>query len=84
MREDTIAKKVFNYDAWVGDALFYDSGLDVNDTLISPIMDPLIVDSIGYVTLLNGEQGKILYFHYKTYQHYIEGLVGFCWLINTY
>jgi hypothetical protein len=47
-------------------------------------MDPLIVDSIGYVTLLNGEQGKILYFHYKTYQHYIEGLGGFCWLINTY
>ncbi len=62
MREDTIAKKVFIYEEWCGDALLYDFSLDVNDTLLTVFSSPLVVDSIRYVNLLNGEERKIFYF----------------------
>lgn len=82
MREDTIAKKVFIYDEWFGDVLLYDFSLDVNDTLISPIMPPLVVDSIGYVTLLNGEQRKIYHFYFFNHEYYIESIGGSSGLFN--
>jgi len=82
MREDTIAKKVFIYDEWFGDVLLYDFSLDVNDTLISPIMPPLVVDSIGYVTLLNGEQRKIFHFYFSDHGYYIESIGGSSGLFN--
>lgn len=82
MREDTIAKKVFIYDEWFGDVLLYDFSLDVNDTLISPIMPPLVVDSIGYVTLLNGEQRKIFHFYFSMHEYYIESIGGSSGLFN--
>ncbi len=87
MREDTIAKKVFMYYEGLGDALLYDFSLEVNDTLISPIMVTLIVDSIGYVTLMNGEQRRIFYFCYADFRYpygyrYIEGIGGSSGLFN--
>lgn len=82
MREDTIAKKVFIYDEWFGDVLLYDFSLEVNDTLFSPIMPPLVVDSIGYVTLLNGEQRKIFHFYFHQHEYYIESIGGSSGLFN--
>lgn len=83
MREDTIAKKVFIYDEWSGDVLLYDFSLDVNDTLISPIMPPLLVDSIGYINLLNGEQRKIFHFYHIAHEYYIESIGGSSGLFNV-
>jgi hypothetical protein len=78
MREDTIAKKVFIYEEWCGDALLYDFSLDVNDTLLTVFSSPLVVDSIRYVNLLNGEERKIFYFSGCNWMdlYYIEGIGG--------
>lgn len=85
MREDTIAKKVFTYDEYWGDNLIYDYSLGENDTLVTNYLPPVKVDSIRYVTLLNGEQRKIFHFYWYGYYYYTEGIggsMGLCYPIH--
>ncbi len=75
IREDTIAKKVFVYDPFDGDALLYDFSLSVGDTLFTNNCGDLIVDSIGTITLFNSETRKIFFF-LNSWEYFIEGIGG--------
>jgi hypothetical protein len=78
IREDTIAKKVFVYDHYDGDALLYDFSLSVGDTLKYSSFNwcgDLIVDSIGTITLFNSETRKIFFF-LGSDEYFIEGIGG--------
>jgi hypothetical protein len=79
MREDTITRKVYVFDQTNNaDDLLYDFSLNPGDTLQSNYYAgfglKLVVDSVGTVTLLNGEIRKIFYFVNNSNIQYIEGI----------
>jgi hypothetical protein len=84
IREDTLAKKVFVFDQMNNlDALLYDFTLSPGDTLNSDYATMgvnLIVDSIGTISLLNGDLRRIFYLgpleNGPNGIFYIEGIGG--------
>lgn len=79
-REDTINKKVFQFDG-VNDNLILDFSLSVGDTLFNNYYHFLnnqypVVDSISYIHLLNNDSSK--YFHFNNGTVILEGIGNTC------
>lgn len=79
LREDTATKQVYIYDRSQNrDDLFYDFSLAVGDTLKShyaALGYPLVIDSVGTITLYDGTQRKIFFLN-EIGAYYIESLGG--------